>query len=277
MQAGRQEQDVVYASVDGTDLRLDLYLPAESDALPPAAVYLHGGGWAMGDKADRAEARARVLVELGLAVASVNYRLSSQATFPAQLHDAKGAVRWMRANGARLGIATEAIGAIGPSAGGHLAALLGLTAGNVDLEGDIGGNLDRSSAIQAVVDLYGPADLLAVGSRSPLEAALMPQSLEARLLGLDAVADDPEAARRASPRFHVHAGAPPFLIAHGDRDHVVALSESQTLHECLVGYGVESSLLVIGGAGHDDPRFDDRSTLEIIAGFLRRHLTPAPA
>lgn len=275
MAAPRTTTDLVYGEVGGTELRLDLYLPPDPATDPaPLVVFLHGGAWAVGDKADKAATRAAVLAELGLSVASINYRLSDVATFPAQLHDAKGALRWLRANAGELQIDATRAGAFGPSAGGHLAALLGLTADRPDLEGDVGGNLDQSSAVQAVVDFYGPADLLATGSRTPLEASLSPRAFEAQLLGLSSVADDPDAARRASPRWHVHAEAPPFLLAHGDRDHVVALSESQALHDSLVAHGIESRLLVVGGAGHDDPRFDERATIELVAGFLHRHLDP---
>lgn len=268
----RRDLDLEYASPGSGPLSLDLYRPDADDHPHPVVVYIHGGAWAMGDKADRAETRAEALARAGIAVASVNYRLSDIAPFPAQLHDVKGAVRWLRAAGGSFGLATDRIGAFGPSAGGHLAAMAGLTSGDPALEGTTGGNLDQSSAVQAVVDWYGPTDLTAAGGRNALEAALLGRSFEAKLLGVESVTDDREGACQASPRWHVDRSAPPFLLMHGDRDHIVPLAESATLHEMLVSHDVESTLVVLGGAGHDDHRFDAPGSIEIVAGFLRRHL-----
>lgn len=270
----RRDLELRYAPKDEPGLALDLYRPAGTDAPLPVLVYLHGGGWVRGDKADHATARAEVLARAGFAVASVNYRLSDVAPFPAQLHDAKGAVRWLRANAGSLGLDATRIGSWGPSAGGYLAAMLGLTAGDAALEGTTGGNLDQPSTVQAVVDWYGPSDLLAVGGRNRLEALVLGPSFEARLLGLESLDGDEaaEAARRASPRFHVSGSAPPFLLMHGDRDRMVSVLESTVLHEALVAHGVESTLVLLGGAGHDDRLFDEPVALEMVTGFFRRHL-----
>jgi acetyl esterase/lipase len=265
--------DLPYAEVGPHRLCLDLYLPS-GRAPAPVTVYLHGGGWARGDKADYADARLRALARHGIAVASVQYRLVPAGVFPAQLHDAKGAVRWLRANGAAHGLSTDIIGAWGASAGGYLAAMLGLTAGAANLEGDTGGNLDHSSAVQAVAAWFAPADLSAVAARSPLETVITPAVREAGLLGLTAVTDDPERARQASPLNWVSAGAPPFLIEHGDRDRMVPPSESAALHDALVRAGAASTLVTVGGAGHEDPRFDSPGHLALTAAFLTSALSP---
>lgn len=258
--------DLRYAEAGGVALSLDLYRPGPGPV--PVTVYLHGGGWARGSKGDDRDARLTGLARHGIAVASVQYRLVPGAVYPAQLHDAKGAVRWLRAHGTELGLATGAIGAWGASAGGYLASMLGLTAGAAELEGTTGGNLEHSSAVQAVVPWFAPADLLATSGRSPLEERIIPASREAGLLGLAAVADDPGRARRASPLSWVTAAAPPFLIEHGDRDQVVHPAESAALHDALARAGARSTLVMIGGAGHEDPRFDSPGHLAMTAAFL---------
>lgn len=206
-----------------------------------------------------------------MAVLSIDYRLAPSAHFPAQLHDLKAAVRWSRACAADLGIDAERIGVWGVSAGAILASLAGLTPDRRELEGNLGEHLDQSSAVQAVVAWMGVSDLLASASRSWLEAQILPFNFEAALLGKDSAAgvtSDPDLARRASPLTWVSADAPPFLIAHGDRDRVVPVGESHALHEALVRAGASSSLLVLGGAGHEDAAFDAPPNLALTAAFL---------
>ena len=168
--------DVTYAGEGASTLSMDLYVP-RCTAAPPIAVYFHGGGWARGTRADLAQERLMPLARHGVAVASVSYRLVDVARWPAQLHDAKGAVRWLRAHASEYGIDGTRIGAWGASAGGHLAALLGLTAGLSELEGDVGGNLDRDSSVRCVVAWFPPTDLIALTDatrRSRRPAAVVP-------------------------------------------------------------------------------------------------------
>ena len=265
------ERDLVYAQVGDRALALDLHRAPAPDA--PLVVYVHGGGWRSGSK-DEDAARIEGLAARGVTVAAVDYRLVPDAVFPAPLHDVKGAVRWLRANGPSLGVRTERIGIWGASAGAYLASLLALTAGDGEFEGDVGGNLDRSSAVQAVVHWFGQSDLVAAGSRTAVEARLLPFRFEAGLLGVASLADDEPRARRLSLLHRVTPAAPPFLIAHGDRDHVVAPAETVALHDALARAGADVRLLLIGGAGHEDPEFDSPATLAMTAAWLLETLSP---
>ena len=265
------ERDLVYAEAGGRPLALDLYRAGEPDA--PLVVYVHGGGWRAGSKSDDA-GRVAGLAACGVNVAAVDYRLVPDVVFPDPLHDVKGAVRWLRAAGPSLGLRAERIGVWGASAGAYLASLLALSAGDPEFEGTVGGNLEQSSAVQAVVHWFGQSDLLAAGSRTAVEARLLPFRFEAGLLGLDAVTDDPQRARRLGLLNRVTPAAPPFLIAHGDRDHVVAPSQSRALHDALARAGVDSRLLLLGGAGHEGPEFDAPATLAMTAAWLKANLAP---
>jgi acetyl esterase/lipase len=260
----------VVATVGGTTLRLDLYRAPQSDA--PLVLYVHGGGWRSGDRADAGAERLAPLAACGVTVASVDYRLVPGATFPDQLHDLKGAVRWLRAHGSRLGLRADRLGVWGASAGAYLGSLLALTAGDEELEGAVGGNLDRSSAVQAVVHWFGQSDLLVSGSRTGTEARLLPFAFEAGLLGVASVAEAADRARDLSLLTRVSPQAPPFLIAHGDRDHIVAPSEGQALHDALSRAGADTRFLLLGGAGHEGPEFDRPATLALTAAWLRATL-----
>ena len=264
------ETDLVFATIEERELALDIYRPPDGDA--PVTLYVHGGGWRAGDKADDGPRRLAPLSACGVTVVSVNYRLVPRARFPDQLHDLKGAVRWLRGNGDRLGLPTERIGVWGASAGAYLGSLLALTPGVGEFEGTVGGHADRSSAVQAVVHWFGQSDLVAAGSRSAVESSLLPFAFEAGLLGVADVADAAGRARELSLLPWVSAAAPPFLIAHGDRDHVVSPAEGQALHHALVRAGASSRLELLGGAGHEGAEFDRPASLALTAAWLRATL-----
>jgi acetyl esterase/lipase len=249
---------VEYATVRGyRPLLLDLYLPA-SEPSPPLIVFIHGGGWGVGTRASMSptldgwspSAFERV-ARAGFAVASVDYRLTGEAIFPAQLHDVKAAVRWLRANAAALGVDGERILAWGASAGGHLAALLALTADREELEGEVG-ELAASSAVSGVIDWYGPTDLVSMQSQAdaggPVEhdSAASP---EGSLIG-GVVSELPERARAASPISYVHRAAPPFQIKHGSADRAVPPAQSESFATALAQAGVRVELELIEGADH---------------------------
>jgi acetyl esterase/lipase len=261
-----------YATVEDTTLRLDLYRSPQTDA--PLVLYVHGGGWRSGDKADARAERLAPLAAWGVTVASADYRLVPDAAFPDPLHDLKGAVRWLRAHGPGLGLRSDRVGVWGASAGAYLGSLLALTAGDERLEGDVGGNLDQSSDVQAAVHWFGQADLLVCGSRSSIEARLLPFAFEAGLLGVRSVADAAVRARDLSLLTRASPQAPPFLIAHGDRDHVVAVTEGQALHDALSRVGADTRFMLLGGAGHEGPEFDRPDTLAMTAAWLRDKLAP---
>jgi len=251
-------RDLEYAKVDGTSLLLDVYLPPKSDRKPLLLVWIHGGGWTKGSKAQFNPIFLRLTAD-GYAVASVDYRLTGLGSHPDQTHDVKGAIRWLRANAGKYGYDATRIGVGGGSAGGHLVLMLGMTAGVGELEGEVGGNLDRSSRVQAVVDLFGPSEFEAFAKES--ERFGRRHSLELR--------------KEASPLTYLTKDDAPVLIFHGDRDPVVPLSQSRLLDERCREVGVESALHVIEKAGHGGMQFGDDTRYALVKAFLDRHLKGA--
>ena len=237
--------------------RLDLYLPEKPVRPLPVILWVHGGGWRGGDKSNGPAFR---FATKGYAVASMNYRFSQHATFPAQIHDCKAAVRWLRANAKKCGLDADHIGAWGCSAGGHLVALLGTTAGVKELEGP-GGNEDQSSRVQAVVDWYGPTDFLTVGAKET----------RTNLLGGDPQ-QNREKAIKASPVTYVSKAAAPFLIMHGDQDKTVPISQSETFAEALKKAGADVTFVVVKGGKHGGALFTNAESMKQIEDFFAKHL-----
>ncbi len=261
--ASASYQDLSYA--DGARL-LDLYLPRRGTPAP-VAVWLHGGSWVAGDKRP-APAVLLGLRDRGFAVAAVNYRLTGINSHPAQLHDVKGAVRWLRAHAVEYGLDPARVYLVGFSAGGHLASLAALTSGNDALEGDVGGNLDQSSAVAGVVVYAGPSDL----PRLAGECAGCQVSAQFQALGCSFLLCG-EFGAAASPLTYAKAGAPPFLILHGDADRVVPVEQSRLLDTALRQSSVRSRLVVVAGGQHgllDGAA--ERATREFLLGLagLRR-------
>lgn len=241
--------DVAYAAPEGKPLRLDLYVPKASRPVP-VVVWFHGGGWRYGDK--RYRLLVRDLTREGFAVASVQYRLSGEASWPAQREDGQAALGWLRRHGASHGIDASRLGLAGDSAGGHLAAWIGLQ--------------EKTPRVRAVLALYPPTDLAALarwhGDR--------PGNLLDRLL--DGTAEEnPDRYQAASPVTHAGPDAPPFLFLHGDRDPVVPLEQSRTLRRLLNRSGVEAGVIVRKEAGHAFGL--DSGLMGRTAEFFRRHLT----
>lgn len=259
--------DLPYLSSAAEAQKLDLYLPVGGDGPHPLVVWIHGGSWQSGSK-DGIPARVREFAVRGYAVASVGYRLSHQARYPAQIEDCKPAVRWLRSQAPQYGIDPERIGAWGASAGGHLAALLGTTGCIPDF--DVGEHLDQSSAVQCVVDWCGPTNLLHWGGpENPSKDS--PESGIYRLLS-GPVSKNEKAAVRASPVYFVTRNSAPFLLIHGELDLVVPLAQSEIFHESLRNAGVESTLLVIPSAGHGVDLFASPQHIALIAAFFERHI-----
>ncbi len=229
-------------------------------------VWVHGGGWETGSRQDFP---GRPLVARGYAVASLGYRLSQDATYPAQIEDVKAAVRWLRAHAGEYGIDPARVAAWGASAGGHLVALLGTT--GQDRRFDVGENLDQSSAVQAVVDWFGPADFQHWGDRPARRRSTGRNSAVARLLGGTVRRTW---TRRGRPARWISwtRDSAPFLILHGDQDNVVPLQQSQELDAALRQAGVESTLVVVPGAGHGGPAFGSPENVARTEEFLARHL-----
>ena len=259
----RTERNLEYVKDGHERNKLDLYLPAKSDGPVPVIVWVHGGAWSMGSKDNCPAVR---FVARGYAVASINYRYSQQAKYPAQIEDCKAAVRWLRANAKKYNLDPDHIGAWGESAGGHLVALLGTTGDAKELEG-AGGNLDQSSRVQAVVDFFGPTDFTQMGK--PEQDT--PDTPLAKLLG-GRVLENKDKAAKANPITFVTKKAAPFLIMHGDKDPLVPHEQSKLLEEALKKSDVEVNLVIVKDAGH---RFDQMSTPEnrkLIEEFFDKHL-----
>ena len=258
--------DLAYVEHGHERNRLDLYLPEKAEGRLPLIVWIHGGGWQAGSKEG---CPAVFLVAKGYAVASINYRLSQHAVFPAQIEDCKAAIRWLKANAAKYHIDPEHVGVWGGSAGGHLVALLGTTAGAKDLEGN-GGNAGQSSRVQCVVDFFGPTDFVHWDPdfNKPVYTMIT------NLLGGKAN-ENRVKARAASPLFYVDKNSAPLLIVHGDKDPLVPLNQSEALVEAMKKAGVEARLVVIKGGGHGAPGFDTPENRKLIEEFFAKHLGKA--
>lgn len=241
-------RDIPYVKGGHAAQVLDLYLPPGADAAAkplPLVVWVHGGAWLAGNKA---QCPALPLLGRGYAVASVEYRLSPVATFPAQIHDCKAAIRWLKANAQQYRLDPERIGAWGSSAGGHLVALLGTSAGVKEMDGDLGDHKDLSTRVACVVDFFGPTDFTRMrnSGRIDHDAANSPES---KLIG-GPVQQNKDKAAKANPITYIGKGMPPFLIMHGDKDETVPPNQSELLAEALKKNGSDVTYKVIEGAGH---------------------------
>lgn len=257
------ERDIIYATHDGVDLKLDLYLPEERGDDPlPVVLWIHGGGWLKGSKDN---CRISFLARHGFAVASVGYRLTDVARWPGQIEDCYAAVRWVRKNANARGFDPGAIGAMGGSAGGHLVALMGTRPA---------GEEAISSRVQAACDWYGPTNLLTMPPNNVSEKRTEEQvanSNGAKLLGAT-VRDVPDLAKDASALFQVSSDDPPFLIMHGSEDPGVPVSQSTLFHEALEKAGVDSTLVIVEGAGHGGPGFQTEEVKETVRRFFEEKL-----
>jgi acetyl esterase/lipase len=268
----RSWTNVAYASQSAAQ-RLDLYLPANGAGPFPVVLWVHGGGWQGGSRELGPTAFQRRLLERGMALATVGYRLSGEAIWPAQIHDLKAAVRWLRANADRHALDTSRIGAWGSSAGGHLVAMLGTTGQEPTLEGALG-NAAFSSRVHAVVDWYGPTDLLAMDAHArsvgcPTTGHNLPNSPESRLLG-GLLQDRIPQAREASPVTWVSADDAVFLLQHGSADCTVPWPQSAALHEALraqIG-AARVTYERLEGAGHGGPQFTGTTNVDKVLAFF---------
>lgn len=267
---------LAYAEQSDTQ-KLDLYLP-EGDGPFPLVIMVHGGGFMFGDKADgMGLTGVDQLLEQGYAVSSINYRLSGEAQYPAQIFDAKAAVRFLRANAAEYKLNPEKFGAWGASAGGNLVALLGTTCGVSELEGAELGNADQSSCVQAVVDWFGPIDFLKLdeqftGTECPVNHNDA-DSPESRLLGAP-VQSVPDLAATANAMTYVSSDDAPFFIQHGSADCNIPPVQGQNLADALAAaIGSENvTFTLLDGAGHGGDAFNSAENVALVLEFLNTHL-----
>ena len=246
---------------------MDLYIPDRAKKPMPVILWLHGGAWLMGTKEDTP---ALFFMKSGYAVASINYRYSTEAIFPAQIEDAKAAVRWLRANAEKYHFDTNRIVAFGNSAGGQLAALLGTTGDIKPLEGNLG-NPDQSSKVQAVVDWCGPTDFIGIEEQGDAKNQLRltdPKGPVAKLFG-GLPSKKRELAAAASPLTFVTKDDPPFLIMHGDHDTVVPIKQSSDFYEVLKATHLPVIYHVVKNGGHN---FFSPENLQIVENWLKNTL-----
>jgi len=275
-------RDVVYGRGKETHLKLDIIRPKDTPEKPmPVLVWVHGGGWRGGSKASGIR-RLIPFAQKGYFCATIDYRLSGEAVFPAQIEDCKCAIRYLRAHAGKYNLDPERIGVWGSSAGGHLAALLGTSGDVKELEGK-GGWATLSSRVQAVCDWYGPSDLLAFADLSfgrtdgrreenaTARARRRGSDAPARLLG-GPIHENRDRAVQASPVSYVTKDDPPFLIMHGTDDRTVPHSQSLVLKEALEKAGVPVKLVTLQGAGHGGPQFNAPETRRQVMAFFDKHL-----
>lgn len=255
-------KDLLFATVEDRPLYLDLFLPS-NEPNPFLIVWVHGGAWHAGSRANPPTA----LLAKGYAIASVDYRLSVEARFPAQIHDIKAAIRFLRGNAKKYGYRSDQIVVWGASAGGHLAALVGTTNGHPELEGSLGEYLDQSADVQAVVDFYGPTNFLTILNQSTPHGISVRAPALALLLGRP-VEQVPDLAKLASPVFQVDAADPPLFIAHGDQDNQVPINQSLELQGAYEALGLKVQMEVVHGAGHGSRDYYDPAFQDTLAAFL---------
>ena len=261
--APRHFTDLVYATVGTKPLALDLHLPAGVPH-PPLLVFVHGGAWTTGSKTQY----PAFLLERGFAVASVDFRSSNDAPFPADVFDIKAGIRYLRAKAQLYGYRTDRIAIVGASSGGHLAELVGVTNGVAELEGTEGDYRGESSSIQAIVSYFGASDLTTILAQStPVGLAVREPALK-RLLG--AAPDQvPELAKLASPIFHVDGKAPPIMLLHGDQDTQMPLNQVYEMQWAYEQAGKHAQVLILHGVDHDAVPFFKDAPVDRAVKFLK--------
>jgi acetyl esterase/lipase len=271
----KAERNIPYVENGHHNQVLDIYLPENPSEKPlPLMIWIHGGAWMAGSQANPP---VLYLVKKSFAVASIQYRFSKDAIWPAQSYDCKAAIRFLRANAGKYNFDANRFAVGGDSAGGHLAAFIGTSGDVKEMEGDLG-NTNVSSRVQAVVDWFGPTDITVIGAQSGPHSMIQhddAKSPEALLLG-GTVQEKKELAKTANPLTYIDKNDPPFLIMHGDNDQLVPLAQSTMLAKALIDAGVEVTMKTIPGAGHEDPKFRSPENQRLIEEFLRGALKITP-
>jgi acetyl esterase/lipase len=271
--AASVQKDVAYASVSSAQ-KMDIYMP-EGDGPFPLVILIHGGAFLGGSKSDEAS-NAAVLNAAGYVAVSINYRLSSEAKFPAQIEDCKAAVRFLRANASTYKINSEKIGSWGASAGGNLSALLGTTGNVKELEGSSLGNETYSSAILASVDWFGPinfltmdAEAVALGFSINTNSSTSPES---KLMGA-AVQTIPDAVAKANPSSYITTDDAAFFIQAGSADRNIPYTQSRNFYQALAPVkGSDASFELLEGAGHGGSQFSASANLAKVIAFFDKYL-----
>lgn len=261
------ERDVEYAQIGEKRLLLDFYRAANStQAKSPLVIWVHGGAWRSGSKES---VPVTQWLESGYSIASVNYRLSPEAKFPAQVFDIKAAIRYLRANAEKYSVNSDCFVIAGSSAGGHLAALVGVSSGVKELEGEIGENLKVRSNVQAVVSFFGASNLQSILGQST-EYGLGVRKPALQLLLGGQPTEVPDLAKLASPVTHVDASDPPLWLIHGDADPQMPLEQSKELYQAFKQVGIPVELDVIPNGKHGGDEFFNINRLDELAQKLHK-------
>lgn len=268
MAAAPTHRDLEYAHVGEHRLLLDLYLPPQTSKPVPLVVWIHGGAWRAGSKDSVPVER---WLQQGFAIASVEYRLSPVAKFPAQIHDIKAAIRWLRGNSKTYGLDSDRFVIAGSSAGGHLAALVGVSNGVATLEGDLGDFQSTSSNVQAIVSFFGGSNLESILSQST------PHGLSVRVPALELLLggqpdQKPELAKLASPVTHVDATDPPLWLIHGDADPQMPIEQSYELQQRYMDLKLNVDFEIVKGGKHGGERFFGNEQLDRVAKEVKAAL-----
>ncbi len=242
-----------YVGLGDTSQFLDMYVPDNLSEQVPLIVFIHGGQWRGGDK-NLSKKWIDTLLNHPFVIASINYRLSTEALFPAQIMDCKAAIRWLKANASTFNIDTSKVAVMGTSSGGHLAALVGTSMGVDSLEDLTQGNVEFTSNVMAVVDLFGPTEMLRndiyqISTCSDPLSFNDPESPPSKLIGCP-IQECPEKVKAVDPVTYLDKSDPPFLILHGDQDCGVSLFESIYLDSALISNDMYSNFLLVPGFGH---------------------------
>ena len=268
--------DLAYATQSDAQ-KLDLYIPEGSGPFP-VVIMVHGGGFMFGDKADGAGLTGvDQLLAAGYAVASINYRLSAEAQYPSQIHDAKASVRFLRANAEKYNLNPDKFAAWGASAGGNLVSLLGTTCGVEELEGADLGNAEQSSCVQAVVDWFGPIDFLKMDEQfagtSCEQSHNAANSPESKLVGAE-IQTVPDLVATTNPMNYITADDAPFFIENGTADCNIPPIQNKNLADALSAViGADNVTYVsLEGAGHGGSQFETAENLKLVIDFLDKNL-----
>lgn len=262
------QRDIEYARAGRSSLKLDFYPAHNGASAAPLLIYIHGGAWRAGSK-DKPPIVP--LTEQGFAVASVDYRLTTVAPFPANLNDIKAAIRFLRKNAGELNCDARRFAIVGSSAGGHLAALAGVTDENPELEGDRAVRGVVSSEVQAIVSFFGASNLQSILGQSTRHGLSV--RVPALRLLLGGLPDEkPALAKQASPVTHVGAKSPALLLIHGDADPQMPIEQSRELHAAYERAKRPVEFVTLHGSAHGGVEFYDRERLALVAKFLHTHL-----
>lgn len=269
--------NVPYANVSPSQ-KLDIYLPSTGYGPYPVIVSIHGGAYSGGDKVGPDLMTAMNGLKRGYAVVSINYRLSGEAVFPAQIHDVKAAIRFIRANAAMYNINPHKIAVWGSSAGGQLSALAGTSGGVAELQDLSLGNADQSDCVQAVVDWCGPINFLTMDeqfARSGIKGVPQntPDSFTSKLMGKQ-ITLIPEMVKKANPESYISPDDPPILIQHGSADTLIPIQQSTDFSkklEAVLGKN-KVQTVVLQGAGHDGRGLNNPENINRVLDFLDQTL-----